>query len=160
MQVKTGDIVREVQRGIIVQQVNAQGVMNSGVAKTIRGVYPNVWMKYSKITQPYVYAGRSTELLGRNIMVNVKEDLWVSNIVGQLFYGREPENQPGKRYTSYDALALGLSNLREFAVSQGITDVNFPLIGCGLGGAKWDIVSAILEEELKGLELTLWQLPK
>jgi len=151
---KIGNIVEEVTSGIIVQQVNAQGVMGSGIAKEIRTKYPIVWDEYSAFIGPaYTQRDRGIWLLGQMIPVQVTKDLWICNIVGQQFFGREP-----KRYTSYDALDTAFNRLAAFAGDADLP-VHFPLIGCGLGGAEWTIVKAIIDSRLSGLQTTLWTLP-
>ena len=165
--VKVGNIVNEVTEGIIIQQVNAQGVMGSGVAKDIRAKYPTVYTEYAKMVGPNVIAGRAKDSLGMMIPVQVHTNLWVCNVVGQLYYGREPEKQIGGRYTSYDALANGLAMVYHFAMENFVLEdngwahrpmIHFPLIGCGLGGGDWNIVSRIIETQLPRFKKTLWVL--
>lgn len=154
----------DVKTGIIIQQVNAQGVMGSGVAKAIRDKWPVVWNEYSKVVRPNtIDMGKG--YMGMMIPVQVSPDLFVCNIVGQQFYGRDST----KRYTSYDALDDGLKRVRAFAqerfsISQDMKwvsapEIHFPLIGCGLGGGDWAIVSAILDARLSGFKTHLWTLP-
>lgn len=171
--VKVGNIVNEVTEGIIIQQVNAQGVMGSGVAKHIRDKWPIVWQKYSKeipkggngsYVNDFVI---SSMHMGKMIPVQVDTNLWVCNVVGQQFFGREPEKQIGGRYTSYDALANGLAMVYHFAMENFVLEdngwvhrpmIHFPLIGCGLGGGDWNIVSRIIETQLPSFKKTLWVL--
>lgn len=164
--VSIGNIVNEVKEGIIVQQVNAQGVMGSGVAKDIRDKWPVVWEEYSRIVVPYP-GDRGASAMGMMIPVQVDTNLWVCNVVGQQYYGREPNKQPGGRYTSYDALTNGLAKVSTFALETFIFEedfwihrptIHFPLIGCGLGGGDWRIVSRIIETQLYGFKKNLWVL--
>lgn len=164
--VSIGNIVNEVKEGIIVQQVNAQGVMGSGVAKDIRDKWPVVWEEYSRIVVPYP-GDRGASVMGMMIPVQVDTNLWVCNVVGQQYYGREPNKQPYGRYTSYDALANGLAKVNTFALENFIIEndwwmhrptIHFPLIGCGLGGGDWRIVSRIIETQLNGFKKNLWVL--
>jgi len=164
-----GNIVEEVTEGIIIQQVNAQCVMGSGVAKAIKDKWPQVYPEYAKVVGPNRVAGRPQDSMGLMIPVQVDTNLWVCNIVGQLRYGREPEKQPGGRYTSYDALQIGLKKVYAFALENFVLSddlswatrphVHYPLIGCGLGGGDWAIVKAIIDSELKSLKHHLWVLP-
>lgn len=164
--VSIGNIVNEVKEGIIVQQVNAQGVMGSGVAKDIRDKWPVVWEEYSRIVVPYP-GDRGASVMGMMIPVQVDTNLWVCNVVGQQFYGREPEKLRSGRYTSYDALADGLAKVNVFALENFILEdggwmhrpaIHFPLIGCGLGGGDWRIVSGLIEAQLSGFKKCLWVL--
>ena len=170
MEIREGNIVNEVTEGIIIQQVNAQGVMGSGVAKDIREKWPQVFDEYIKaVGQPYTQKENGRLLLGTMIPVKVDANLWVCNIVGQQFFGREPGKQPGGRYTSYDALADGMKKVCAFALENPIisadlkwadrNELHFPLMGCGLGGGDWGIVSGIIKSVASHFETTLWLLP-
>lgn len=169
MKIREGNIVNEVTEGIIVQQVNAQGVMGSGVAKDIRNKWPCVYEAYAKAVGPaYTQKEKGRNLLGMMIPVQVDTNLWVCNIVGQQFFGRDPHIQPTGQYTSYDALSVGFKSLRQFALENFVMRddmwmtrpiVHFPLLGCGLGGGDWGIVSGIIESTCSEFERTLWILP-
>lgn len=152
---RIGNPIEEVKRGIIVQQVNAQGVMGSGFAKAIREKWPQVFEVYARQVGPaYTQHHSGAGLMGQCYKVQVDDDLYVANIVGQQFFGKLP-----KRYTSYDALDDGFRDVAEFA-SVTCLDVHYPLIGCGLGGGDWSIVSAIIDTRLDTINHTLWELPK
>ena len=155
-----GNLVQEVKRGIIIQQVNAQGVMGSGIAKEIREKWPRVWDEYSKVVRPHTI-DMGAAYLGMVIPVEVEEDLWVMNVVGQQFYGRDKN----VCYTSYDALDKGFKRVKE--IDQMIREnrdialpIHLPKIGCGLGGGKWNVVSALIDNHFQWMEEepTCWQL--
>ena len=150
-----GNLLEEVKSGIILHQVNCQGVMRSGIAKSIKEKWPIVEEKYlecfTRIPLP-----ESHKLLGQAQVVMIeRENLYVVNIFGQHKYGRD-----GARYTSYDALDAALFNLAvdiaKFGELRNLP-IHHPLLGCGLGGGNWDIVKAIIEANL-GSDTTLWQL--
>lgn len=149
-----GDIT-SVQRGVIVHQVNCQGVMGSGVAAALRAKYPAIWEMYKERCDHNTDAGVSTAaLLGRAQLVQVGDELWVCNLFSQNYYGRD-----GRRYTSYDALDTGLHHLwTQLKPYHG--DVHHPLIGAGLGGGNWEIIKAIIEHRIGSArgETTLWTL--
>ena len=150
MKHKRGNLLDEVKTGIILQQVNAQGVMGSGFAKQIRQKWPTVWEVYSN----NVTGGSETytsQSMGMVIPVMVEPGLFVVNLVAQQFYGKD-----FKRYTSYDALDNCLRTVAKFNKTDNLP-IHHPLIGCGLGGGDWDIVLTIIERHL-GLETTLWTL--
>jgi O-acetyl-ADP-ribose deacetylase (regulator of RNase III) len=156
MKYQIGNIVQEVQSGIILQQCNAQGVQNSGVAKEIRAKYPIVWDDYSKTIEPNPIFQESRARLGRIVVSEVSDSLLVVCIISQQFYGKD-----GKRYTSYDALDTALETLERtikvYGSGRDDTSVHHPLIGCGLGGGHWNVVKEIIEHRL-GSGTTLWTL--
>lgn len=154
MESRIGNMLDEVTRGIIAHQVNAQGVMGGGIAKSIREKWPRVWDEYSKVVKPN-QPDRGFGYMGMVIYVEVEPDLWVANIVGQQFYGRDPMYL----YTSYEALEMGFHSVKNFALNHDL-DVHYPLIGCGLGNGDWTKVSQIICDRLGTITHTLWELPK
>ena len=153
---KIGNIVKDLKRGILVQQVNAQGVMASGVAKELREAYPAVLEDYALAVGPLgTQTNRGQDLLGTRVWSRINDDLWICSLVSQQFYGRKA----GHRYTSYDALDTGFSYIAIQAKHLNLP-VHYPLIGCGLGGGDWSIVSAIIEKNLGTIDHTLWTLPR
>jgi O-acetyl-ADP-ribose deacetylase (regulator of RNase III) len=157
MRVLQGNILEEVTKGVILQQVNAQGVMGSGIAKAIRDKWPVVWDEYHEWCPPEPTAAESLARLGKTLLVEVEDGLFVANIVGQQFYGRhEPRHAP--RYTSYDAIDRSLTELA--GVLRGLpVSLNFPLLGSDRGGGHWPIVKEIIRHRLAGFDQTLWLLP-
>jgi O-acetyl-ADP-ribose deacetylase (regulator of RNase III) len=154
----TGNMLNKVTKGVILQQVNAQGAMGSGIALSIREKWPVVWDEYSKEIKPYPAYADSLRRLGRLIMVQVGPELWVGNIVGQQFYG----SQDGARYTSYDAVDMALTELNEWLRGRPVEppyEIHYPLLGSDRGGAHWPTVKSILNHRLKAYKHHLWLLP-
>lgn len=156
MQVRTGDLLANVQNGLILQQVNCQGMMGSGFAKAVLDRYPIVREKFCEFSgPPYTQCQSGAELLGQIQLVEVSPSLIVVNLFTQQFFGRN-----GSKYTSYDALDTALASLRDLMDQTNHTsdDVHHPLIGCGLGGGEWSIIQQIIQHRL-GTNTTLWVLP-
>lgn len=150
MKHQRGNMLDEVKTGIILQQVNAQGVMGSGIARDIRSRWPKVWDVYSNIVTSGS-VGHTAHHMGMAIPVEVEPNLFVVNLVGQQFYGKMQQ-----RYTSYDALDDALKKVAELNKNDRLP-IHHPLIGCGLGRGNWTVVSALIELHL-GTETTLWTL--
>jgi O-acetyl-ADP-ribose deacetylase (regulator of RNase III) len=136
MNVITGNLL-DAKETYICHQVNCQGKMNSGVAKAIREKYPEVFSSYLfKCSE----AESADKLLGSTQMVKTKDNHFVINMFSQFNYGYD-----GRRYTSYDAFWNAL-NLIKNSVSENST-IAFPFgIGCGRGGANWNIIYAMIKE--------------
>lgn len=136
MVIKKMDLL-SVTEGVLVHQVNMQGVMNAGLAAQIRKKYPKVYAEYMEVI------GDGDEiLLGDFQFVQVEPNLWVVNMFSQNKYGG------GKEHTSYMAMAYVFPIVREFAKERGL-QVYLPYkIGCGLGGGNWSKVSKLIEEFL------------
>ena len=129
-----------VENGIIIQSVNCQGVMGSGLAKQIRDKYPKVYDRYSKYCQSKEH---DFELLGEILPVMVRGNLTIVNIFSQLFYGRE-----NQRYTEYSALKSAFEDISENIEfwNKGDNNIYIPyLMGAGLGGGDWNIISKMID---------------
>ena len=138
----------------ICHQVNCQGRMGSGIAKAIRDKWPVVYTEYInkyKETQDKVLRDCgsfefmpdvSEVLLGQIQLVDVSEKQSVINMFAQQFYGYD-----GQRYTSYDAFDTCIQAIKEH-IPKG-SSIGFPYkIGCGLGGANWRVIHAMIEDAL------------
>ena len=149
IQTKVGDIC-SVNSGVVVHGCNAQGVMGSGVAKAIRSKYPQVFEDYKNFKNQF-----SLEL-GDCVPTQIidKEeglDIVIVSAITQQFYGRD-----NRRYTNYEAIANIFEGIEDIAKHFGHTEIHFPLIGCGLGGGKWSIISNIIEESAPNIDKYLW----
>lgn len=148
----------------ICHQVNCQGRMGSGIAKAIRDkwpiVYNNYMAKFEAMRNSIIeLCGCFTEMansidisefmLGDIQIVGLWEDYnadekhqSVINMFAQQHYGYD-----GERYTSYEAFWKCLHKIKE-SVPKGST-IGFPdHIGCGLGGANWEVIRTMIEEVL------------
>lgn len=145
----TGNLL-ETELPIIMQGCNAQGRMGSGLALSIRIKFPWAY-------EIYVDAHQRAGLRLGEIVWAIHESgkPIIGNAITQEFYGRDQ-----KLYVNYEAVRLCLKEVERFIVAtqgdqpdldiasiRAVTQVGFPLIGAGLGGGKWSIISKIIEEE-------------
>lgn len=119
-----GDITKEPD-GLIVHQVNCQGVQGSGVALAIKTKWPVVYDEYMK-------APTGKQQLGEAQFVKIQDGLYVGNLWGQEHYGND-----GKIYTDKMSLLKALHKAFSFAEDFGL-EIKSPKIGSGLGGLDWD----------------------
>ena len=126
-----GDILTTESK-YIAHCVNMQYVMNSGVAKCIRESYPKAYEDYM-----------SSELKLGRVIISTNEPHNIIHIVGQEFYGRTG------LYVKYQALEKAFKIINSKVES---TSISYPLIGCGLAGGDWNIVSRLLEENSSNYE--------
>lgn len=146
--------VTTARQEIIVHQVNCQGRMGSGVAKAIKEKFPNVYTEYKKYCDKYGRPQVINVLLGKCQIVEIDEPnrnrpgkQYVANLFAQDKYGFD-----GQMHTSYDAFLKGLQTLKEFCIEHNIKSIAFPeKIGCGRGGADWQIISRIIETTFEDL---------
>ena len=93
--------------------------------------------------------------LGEVQFVQVDNDVWVANLIGQ----KDVRTVQGIPPVRYDAIRKGLQRVTDEACRLRAS-VHVPRIGCGLAGGKWEEVGAIVEEELvnKGINVTVYDL--
>lgn len=148
----------------ICHQVNCQGRMGSGIAKSIRERWPVVYdeyrAKFDEMEEKLIGVCGSWEsqvdvsdvLLGDVQLVRVGDNKTVVNLFAQQYYGYD-----GKRYTSYDGFWTCLGKIRE-TVPIG-AKIGFPdHIGCGLGGANWEVILTMIEEALNDYDVYIYKL--
>lgn len=122
----------------ICHQVNCFGKMGSGVAKVIREKWPKVYEEYRNI----ISATLSTPLLGSIQEVEAENGQKIINMFAQSGYGYD-----GERYTSYDAFWMCLEKIKKLAAPH--STIAFPYkIGCGLGGANWQVIFQMIVQVL------------
>ena len=96
--------------------------------------------------------------LGEVQFVQVQEDLWVANLIGQ--HGIRTHNSKASvPPIRHDAIRQGLQKVADFAVEKEAS-VHMPRIGAGLAGGDWQKISELIEETLvqNGLEVTVYSL--
>lgn len=123
-----------ITEGIIAHQVNTLGVMGAGVAKQISTKFP---FNYQAYRESYY---QQELVLGKVILAQVDYDLYVANIVAQSAIGTH------KRQTDYTALATGLQETYKHSKELGLIPYLPYMIGCGLGGGDWSVVSALIDK--------------
>lgn len=126
---------------IFCHQVNCQGRMGSGIAKTIKEKYPIVFEEYINFCKNAI---SSKNLLGKCQIININDNLLCANLFGQLYYGYD-----GELYTNYEGLKCALMNLYDFCsyseTKKWIIGIPYN-IGCGLAGGDWNIVYKMILE--------------
>jgi O-acetyl-ADP-ribose deacetylase (regulator of RNase III) len=128
-----GDLLK-VTVGIIAHGCNAQGVMGSGVARSIRTKYPEAYLDYLLMPKK----------LGEVSLVQVSKNLQVASCITQQFYGRDPKVQ----YVSYPAIEECFSKLPKDI------PIHIPKIGAGLANGDWEVISKIISNF--NLDVTCW----
>lgn len=133
----------------ILHGTNSKGVMGSGIAKTVRQLYPSAYDAYN------TWCSRGFKL-GKYLAVTC-DDKVIINAVTQQNYGTVAEQRGPNpvRHVSYDAVAEIFSELN--SQYSGVT-IAMPIVGCDLGGGSWSVISAIIEAECKTIQPVVYQL--
>lgn len=159
-QIINGDI-REAKSGFIIQGVNAQGSMGSGLARSIMEKWPMVRHEYiSQFKSSNIKAREDFLEIGSFHVVSVgdgKLNLYVVNLVSQEFYGYS-----GEELVSYPSIEVGLTNLVRLINKNNLEKViHTPKIGCGLAGGDWEVVKDIFKRVIPDdFELVYWDYDK
>lgn len=154
MQLLKKDILT-VNRGFILHQVNCKGVMNKGLAKEIRNLYPQTFLDYKEFLDKNT---RTQDVNGEKVIrcnalggfktTQLHPHHYIVHCYAQYDYGSD-----GKRYTDYDALREALTSFDFYKIiahdvwSNEVLPVYVPEgMGCGYGGGDWGVVKNILTE--------------
>jgi len=146
LKIVNGDIfdpkLEEVNR-VIVHGCNAQGVMGSGIAKTIRDMYPEVYEDYKTIE------GMSGLYLGDVVHSYINPELMVVSAITQETYGRNKNIQ----YVEYNAVGRALATITSIYKDR---EIHIPFIGGGLANGDKEILMQIFEEVFEDSDATLF----
>ena len=141
-----GDLLTLGENGdfdVIVHGCNCFNTMGAGIAKSIKERFP-VAYEVDLLT-----AKGAREKLGTLTAANVQLDDHTLTIVNA--------------YTQYDFRGDG-PNVDYQAIRDSFAEIKnnysgkrigYPLIGAGLAGGDWDVISKIIDEELEGEDHTL-----
>lgn len=148
--VRIGDIL-SAERGIIVHGCNSQGVMGSGIAVQIKNKWPRCYEIYRDFCNG---EPDKKNLLGSVVPYAVPDsELVIVNAITQLNFGKD-----GKKYVSYSAVLNAFKMVAESAKFSQLP-VHYPLIGAGLGGGDWAVISEIIDSafaECSQIHRTVW----
>ena len=136
--------------GIIVHGCSAQGVMASGIAKSIKERYPQVYYDYTKHCS-FMRRMDPGNLLGSVVFTPITSQLIFISAITQEFYGRD-ENVC---YVSYNAIETAFEAINKIARSAKL-QVKFPMIGAGLAGGDWNTISNIIDKTVQSTEKFLF----
>jgi O-acetyl-ADP-ribose deacetylase (regulator of RNase III) len=156
---KTADILAAPER-IVVQGCNAKGVMGKGLAKQIRDRHPVVFETYRR-----EYETRGLPL-GSIVWVADGPHRVFANAITQDDYRRDPR-EPAI-HADYVAIAQVVDYLDAIAMlslketfhadifettgvrfDEPVERIALPLIGAGLAGGSWKMISSIIETRSK-----------
>lgn len=136
-----GDATNPIGNGtkIIVHVCNDIGGWGKGFVMAIS----KKWTEPERAYREW-FKNKELFVLGEVQHVQVEEDIFVANIIGQHKINKD---EYGNAPIRYDAIQKGLSKVAEFARKNKAT-VHMPRIGCGLAGGNWEMIEPILKETL------------
>lgn len=151
----TGDATAPQAAGnkIIVHVCNDIGGWGAGFVVAISKKWPEPEKAFR---QWYKERDTNNFALGAVELVQVEDDCWVANVIGQRDIKRKagPTGEPPIRYA---AIEEGLHTVA--AEAQALSaSVHMPRIGCGLAGGTWDKIEPLIEQSLipHGIEVFVY----
>jgi len=144
-----GDLIRDAERDfdVIAHGCNCWCTFGAGIALNVKNTYPRA---YDADTAT---AYGDSDKLGTYTMWE-NDDITILNLYTQWNY----KGSNGVK-ADYDAIRNCMILIKE---DFGGKKIGLPLIGAGLAGGDWDIISKIIEEELEGEDVTvvIWERSK
>lgn len=134
-----GDLLELFDKGefdIIAHGANTMRKMDAGIALQIKNKYPSVY--YADLYDT------------RNSLQKYGDYSFNENI-----YNLYTQLLPGP-YADITAIKMCLKKLNYLFYSNiNKISIGLPLIGCGIGGLKWEYVKPIIQEELQDMNVTV-----
>ncbi|QMU72578.1 macro domain-containing protein [Streptacidiphilus sp. P02-A3a] len=131
----------------LVNTVNTVGVMGKGIALQFKRAYPANFDDYkTACDHDEVAVGR----------MHVHH---MSQLDGPRFIINFPTKRHWRSPSRLEDISSGLAALREVIISEGITSIAVPPLGCGNGGLLWQDVAPLIERalgDLPGVEVRVW----
>lgn len=142
---KTGDLFTTT-KNVIGHGVNCKGVMGSGIAVTVKKLFPENFQAYNNICVK--------GLLKPGMVYPYREK-------GKVILNIATQNKTG-RDASLDWVAIGMWKTLGYCEDRNLGGLAIPRIGAGIGGLKWEDVDPLLHEifDESPLELEIWTLPE
>lgn len=141
---------------VILHQCNAQGVMGSGIAKTVRNKFPSTYVAYMTEIENAPTLQQRLGSISFSLENIETSEVLIINLIGQANYGSD-----GAKYTSYDALDSALQKVDDlFSPADTTVNFHFPKIGSVRGGGDWLVIEQIIKSRLNKdhYKLNLWEL--
>lgn len=142
---KAGDIL-QAKENIICHQVNEDGVMGGGLAKSIANLYPKVEKQYKKFCETVEY---NKSLIGHYIVTNIGTHKYIASCFTQDDF-----------VTDLKVIRTVFSGLIE---SCKLNDFSIAIpykYGCGIAKGNWEEVSKLFEalSNEYGVDISVYKL--
>lgn len=100
------------------------------------------------------YASKENFSLGKVQFVQVEDDLWIGNMIGQHGVRKYKDGIPPIRY---EAIEQALKAVAQKAIDLD-AEVHAPRFGAGLAGGDWNVIEKMINDQLisKGVKCTIY----
>lgn len=140
-----GDLLKKALQGefdVIIHGCNCFVTMGAGIALQIKKLFP----KAAEVDSETIPG--DVNKLGHFTFADLDEGFTVVNAYTQ--YGHNPK----RVNVNYEAVREAFCRIKNRWGGQG-KKFGIPMIGAGLAGGKWEILSKVIEEEMVDEDLTL-----
>ena len=144
-----GDVLSIKDNAIIVHGCNTFGAMGAGIALSIKNKYPGAYSSYTE----FLNKNKGKNLLGMVDFYLHSDNLIIANALTQSDVRKGPNDTT--RYVSYDAIDIAFKSVAKIAKETGLK-VHYPCIGAGLANGNFNIISKIINENLKDVDHVCW----
>ncbi|MFO6423575.1 macro domain-containing protein [Motilimonas sp. KMU-193] len=140
MEVIKGDLIELALEGefdVIIHGCNCQCAMGAGIAKAIKNVFPEAYEADCQTKK-----GARDKLGSVSFAKVVRNDrtIYIVNAYTQFHW-----KGTGVK-VDYEAIRKSMKSIKEKFTGMRI---GYPLIGAGLAGGDWSVISSIIDEELQ-----------
>lgn len=136
---------------IIVHGCNCFNTMGSGIAPQIANAFPEAWVA-DQMTQH----GLKMKLGNVSVGYHLRDEFHPSTLIVVNGYTQYSiASFPGDIVVDYDAVRRVFKTVANIASTVHRHSIGYPMIGAGLAGGDWSIISTIIDEELAGFNHTL-----
>ena len=123
---------------VIVNPVNCIGIMGAGLAKQFKVKYPDNELAYKE----HCYYGYMKP--GEIFAFNVDKNLTILNAATKNHW---------KNPSRVEWIQKCLENIARYCIFEFVESISIPLIGCGLGGIKFEEVKSDFEKFYEELQI-------
>lgn len=140
---KKGDLL-DSSAEALVNTVNTVGVMGKGIALQFKYRFPENYRQYVAACKSKTFD------VGKVLLV--KEQ----TLLGQKFIINFPTKKHWKSPSKYEYISVGLVALRKALITNRLSSVAIPPLGCGNGGLDWERIKPMMEKALNGLPMDIY----
>lgn len=141
-----GDVIEALKNkeiDVLMHCCNAQGVMGSGIAKSIKEQFPSVFNRYHE------YCQKNKDVLGTAITENR-----IINLIAQENYGR------GRRQVHYGNFTKALRYAAHSIYTANLKTIGVPYkIASDRAGGDWEVIKELLESLPNHITIKIYKLP-
>lgn len=148
--IKQGNLIAAAENGdidVLVHGCNCFCVMGAGIARAIKEQYPNAYYIDQQTARGDV--NKLGTINGVFYTTSLGNTLAIVNAYTQFSFGHD------QVHADYTAIRNCMMEIKKKFSGRRI---GLPMIGCGLAGGDWNIVSVIIDEELGDEDVTIMYL--